>query len=127
MYQKGIGSASVDKARSLVESGKGEETLSMTDFNQGKRRDITMSANVLLSYFDPQGLGHMQATISRFKKAVPILWVVGTQDPLYPFGTLWIDLALKHPANKYIVVQADHVSTPDVSGAEVLAWIKSLP
>jgi pimeloyl-ACP methyl ester carboxylesterase len=127
MYQKGIGSASVDKARGLIESGKGEETLSMTDFNQGKRRDITMSANVLLSYFDPQGLGHMQATISRFKKAVPILWVVGTQDPLYPFGTLWIDLALKHPANKYIVVQADHVSTPDVSGAEVLAWIKSLP
>ena len=127
MYQNGIGSESVDKARGLVASGKGEETLSMTDFNQGKRRNVSMSATVLLSYFDPQGLGHMQETISRFKKAVPVLWIVGTQDPLYPFGTLWIDKAPKHPANKYVVVQADHVSTPDASVAEVLAWIKSLP
>ena len=127
MYETGVGSDSVDKARSLLASGKGDETLSMTDLNQGKRQNISMSAKVLFSYFDPQGLGHMEGTISRFKKAVPILWIVGTQDPQYSRGSLWIDKAPKHSANKFVVVQADHLGTPDASVAEVLGWIKSLP
>jgi len=128
MYQQGIGSAAVDKARGLVESGKGDETLSMDDLNQGRRQSISMRATVLLSYFDPAGLGHMPGTITRFKKPVPLLWVVGYKDPLYPFGSSYaFDKAPMHPASKYEVVQADHVSTPDVAVGSVLKWLKSLP
>lgn len=127
MYKNGIGSNSVDKARELVASGKGNETLSMDDLNQGRRQSISMSAKVLLSYFDPQGLGDMPGTISRFKKPVPLLWVVGTKDPLYPLGSGYaFDKAPKHPASKYVVVQADHVNTPDAAVGDVLTWIKSL-
>lgn len=128
MYTNGIGAAAVDKARELVASGKGNETLNMDDLNQGRRQSISMSATTLLSYFDPQGLGHMPGTSARFKKPVPLLWVVGTKDPLYPFGSAYaFDLAPKHPASKYVVVQADHIGTPDAAVGEVLAWIKSLP
>lgn len=128
MYQQGIGSVAVDKARSLVEAGKGDETLSMDDLNQGRRKSVSMRATVLLSYFDPAGLGNMPGTISRFKKPVPLLWVVGDKDPLYPFGSGYaFDKAPKHPASKYVVVQADHISTPDAAIGTVLEWIKSLP
>lgn len=127
MYQKGIGSKSVDKARELVASNKGDEILSMDDFNQGRQQSISMSAKILLSYFDPSGLGYMPGTIARFKKPVPFLWVIGTQDPLYPLGSSLADLAPKHPASKYVVVQADHINTPDAAVADVLAWIKGLP
>lgn len=128
MYKKGIGAESVDKARSLVASGKGDETLSMDDLNQGRRQSISMSAKVLLSYFDPEGLGNMPGTIARFKKPIPLLWVVGNKDPLFPFGSGYaFDKAPKHPASKYVVVQADHISTPDAAVGDVLAWIKSLP
>ena len=100
----------------------------MLDFNQGQKRQVSMKAKVLLSYFDPQGLGHMPGTTAAFKKPVPLLWVVGTGDPLYRAGAAYAyDKAPAHPASKYLVVQADHGSTPDVAAAEVLAWIQALP
>jgi pimeloyl-ACP methyl ester carboxylesterase len=128
MYEKGIGKDAVDHARELVASGKGDETLSMDDFNQGKQQSMRMSAAVLLSYFDPTGLGHMPGTAARFKKPVPLLWVVGTKDPLYPRGANFaFNLAPPHPASKYLVVDADHSGTPDAAANDVLAWIKNLP
>lgn len=127
-YNKGIGKEAVDRARELVAAGKGDETLSMDDSNQGNSRSIRMSARVLLSYFDPAGLGHMPATTARFKKPVALLWVVGTRDPLYPQGANFaFKAALPHPASQFLVVEADHMSTPDVAVGDVLEWIKKLP
>jgi pimeloyl-ACP methyl ester carboxylesterase len=128
MYARGIGRESVDRARELIAAGKGDETLSMDDLNQGERKSIKMSANVLLSYFDPLGLGHMPATTARFKKPVPLLWVVGTKDPLYPRGANFaFNSAPPHPASKYLVVEADHSGTPDIAANDVLEWVKRLP
>jgi len=127
MYERNIGKEAVDQARTLVATGRGNETLSMEDLNQGTRRSIKMSAAVLLSYFDPVGLGHMPGTAARFKKPVPLLWVVGTQDPLYPLGADFaFNLAPAHPKSQYFVVNSDHSGTPDVAATEVLAWIKKL-
>ena len=128
MYQNGMGSEAVDKAREWVAAGRGDEKLTMLDFNQGQKRQVSMKAKVLLSYFDPQGLGHMPGTAAAFKTPVPLLWVVGTGDPLYRAGAAYAyDKAPAHPASKYLVVQADHLSTPNVAAAEVLAWIQALP
>ncbi|MFO1264102.1 MAG: alpha/beta hydrolase [Rhodoferax sp.] len=128
MYERGIGKEAVDKARALVQSGQGGETLTMDDLNQGKRQSIRMTADVLLSYFDPAGLGHMPATAAGFKKAVPFLWVVGTGDRAYDLGE---DYAFRkapmHAASKYLVVTADHASTPDAAVEPVSQWLKSLP
>jgi pimeloyl-ACP methyl ester carboxylesterase len=128
MYQRGIGKPAVDKARELVSVGKGDESLSMDDFNQGKLQSIRMRADVLLSYFDPQGLGNMVLTSAQFKKPVPVLWVVGTLDPLYPLGSGYgFDKTPHHEASKYLVVEADHANTPDVSIDQVKEWLKGLP
>jgi dienelactone hydrolase len=128
MYARGIGKEAVDKARELVASGQGGEQLSMEDLNQGKRQSIRMPADVLLSYFDPVGLGHMPGTAAGFKKPVPFLWVIGTADPLHAAGE---DFAYRkapeHPASKYLVVSAGHAETPDVAAAQVLEWLQSLP
>jgi pimeloyl-ACP methyl ester carboxylesterase len=128
MYQRGIGKGAVDQARELVAAGKGDETLSMDDSNQGKTRSVRMSAKVLLSYFDPSGLGHMPATTARFKKPVALLWVVGTRDPLYPQGANFaFNSAPPHPASKFLVVEADHMGTADVSANDALEWIRKMP
>jgi dienelactone hydrolase len=128
MYKRGFGKDAVDKARSLVESGQGTEMLEMDDRNQGKQQTMRMSAAVLLSYFDPQGLGHMPASVSRFKKPVPFLWVIGTRDPLYPAGESFAySKAPFHSASKYLVVDADHSGTPDAAAEQALEWVKSLP
>lgn len=127
-YGRGIGKAAVDQARQMVAEGKGAEMLDMEDFNQGKARPVRMRADVLLSYFDPEGLGHMPLTASKFKKAVPFMWVIGTKDPLYIGGPSYaFEKALAHPASKYLVVEADHISTPEVAAAQVLEWVRALP
>ena len=87
---------------------RAEEKIKLNDLNQGQRRDFNLPAQVLLSYFDPDGLGHMPATAARFKRAVPFMWVIGTRDPLYPSGEGFAyALALPHPQSSYLVVQAD--------------------
>lgn len=128
MYERGIGRDAVDRARELIATGKGDETLSMDDLNQGKRQSIRMSAKVLLSYFDPTGLANMPSMTARFKKPVPLLWIVGTLDPLYPRGADFaFNSAPPHPASKYLVVAADHSGTPNVAVNDALEWIKGLP
>jgi pimeloyl-ACP methyl ester carboxylesterase len=128
MYERGIGKSAVDAAQALVASGKGDERLTMEDFNQGKRQPQRMRADVLWSYFNPTGLGHMPATAAAFRKPVPFLWVIGTGDPLYRAGEAFAyNRAPTHPASRYLVVEADHASTPDVAAQQVKAWIEALP
>jgi dienelactone hydrolase len=126
-YRRGLGKEAVDTARNWVDSGKGAEMLDMADMNQGKQQTISMGAAVLLSYFDPTGLGHMPFTASHFKKPVPFLWVIGTRDPLYAAGPAFAyNKAPAHPASQYLVVEADHAGTPSVAAAQVLQWVKTL-
>lgn len=128
MYRQGIGRDAVDKARELVTAGKVDESLTMEDFNQGSRQSIRMKAGVLLSYFDPNGLGNMVLTSAQFKKSVPVLWVVGTRDPLFPLGSSFgYDRTPPNAASKYLVVDADHANTPDASVGQVVEWLKALP
>jgi pimeloyl-ACP methyl ester carboxylesterase len=128
MYERGIGRAAVDQAKRLVSEGKGTEMLTMEDLNQGQRQNIAMRAEVLWSYFDPAGLGHMPGTIARFKKPVPLFWVIGTKDPLFSAGEAFAyRLAPAHPASKYLTVDADHFNLPSLAAEQISAWLKSLP
>lgn len=127
MYNLGMGRTEVDQARTLVAAGQGNETLTMDDLNQGRRRAMHMRAEVLLSYFDPDGLGHMPGTSARFKKTVPVLWVVGTLDPLYPQGEGFAYAKLPpHPKSRFVVVNAGHGNTPAEAVSSVLEWVPSL-
>ena len=95
--------------------------------NQGRRRNMTMRAETLLSYFDPDGLGHMPKTGANFKKAVPVLWVIGIQDPLYPAGEAFAYAKLPaHGKSRYLVLEAGHGNTPKVATAGVIEWLKGL-
>lgn len=128
MYARGIGKDGVDQARELVAAGKGGERVRMEDLNQRARRSFSLRADVVLSYFDPQGLGHMPLTITRFRKPVPLLWAIGTGDRLHAAGPQFaFERAPAHPASKYLVVEADHMGTPDAAVPGVLEWIRSLP
>lgn len=127
-FQRGIGRNAVEKARELVSMGMGDESLNMDDFNQGKLQSIRMRADVLLSYFEPEGLGNMAITSAAFIKPIPVMWVVGTRDPLFPFGYSYgFDKTPHHEASKYLAVEADHASTPDVAIEQVKDWLKALP
>jgi pimeloyl-ACP methyl ester carboxylesterase len=127
MYERGMDRIAVDNARGLVAAGKGDELLDIEDFNQGKKRSMRMRADVLWSYFDPEGLGHMPKTAAGFKRSVPLLWVVGTNDPLFALGADFAySKAPPNPKSQYVVVNAGHGDIPDVAAAQVADWIKNL-
>ncbi|MBI5120684.1 MAG: alpha/beta hydrolase [Rhodospirillales bacterium] len=116
---------SIAKARNLVEQGRGEETANFDDINQGKTKIITPKARVYLSYFDPDGPAVMPRNAAAIKKPTPFLWVIGTGDSLYQRGESYAySKAPAHPASRYLVVEAQHVDTPDVAADKIVEWIK---
>lgn len=126
-YDNGSTRSEVDRAKKLVDEAKGNTLLSVTDFNQGKRRSLEARADVFLSFFDPVGLANMTKSTGEFKKSTPFLWVIGRQDSLYPQGPAYAYAkAPAHPKSQYLVVSATHVDTPRVSAPLVMEWIKAL-
>jgi acetyl esterase/lipase len=81
-YDSGMVRSAVNEARAAAAGGRADEKIKLNDMNQGQRRDFNLPAQILLSYFEPDGWGHMPATAARFKRAVPFMWVIGTRDPL---------------------------------------------
>ena len=124
-YRKGTTKETVDQAKQLVAEGKGAEKISFVDTNQGKQRGLTARADVFLSYFDPNGLGDMPTSMAKIAKPIPLLWLIGTNDPLYPAGQAFAyNRAPAHPLSGYVVVAADHANTPSVGREEVIKWLK---
>lgn len=126
MYENGLSKEAVDKARELVAAGKGGESLSITDANQDQRRSMRMRADVLLTYFEPAGLGDIPTSAARVKRALPVLWVtpMGDAPPLRPsYGFQQLPA---NPESKFTQVQSGHMSVPDASAGVVLEWVKAV-
>ena len=124
MYQMGMNRSLIEAAKKHAAEGRPEALLEFTDLNQGERKTFSIRADVFYSYFRPDGLGNMPLSASRFKKSVPFMWVIGTMDPLYPGGSAYAyDKAPSNPMSKYVVVPANHATTPEVASDQVLDWI----
>lgn len=127
MFNQQMNLSTLELAQDLIKSGKGIEKVNFVDFNQGRTESLRVSAESFYSYFNPEGLGNMSRSAKFIKKSVPILMVVGTKDPLFPNAEQNIYLmAPKNSYSQYIVVEADHGSTPNLSVNQVKDWIKTL-
>jgi pimeloyl-ACP methyl ester carboxylesterase len=118
---------SVKKAQDMVAEGHGTEKAEFIDTNQGRVSSITTTAAIYFSYFSPDGSAVIPSNIQKWKKNIPLLWIVGKKDPMYARGEAYAyKKAPGNPASQYVVVDADHMGTPDVAQDEVVAWIKKI-
>jgi esterase/lipase len=124
--QRAIYASSVAHAKERLAAGHGDSTESFTDSNMGKTFDCRTSAKVYLSYFAPEGPAVIPTNAAAIRSPIPILWVVGTQDPAIRPSSYAFDKALTHPKSKYVAVDAGHLGTPDVATEQVLRWIQGL-
>lgn len=116
---------SIDEARAMVAAGKGDETARFTDINQGTEITARTTAKNFLSYFDPASDADMGMTAPRIPASVPVLTVIGNQDPLFGTArTYFADKLPPHPKTRYLEVGADHKTTPDVGLTDALAWMR---
>jgi dienelactone hydrolase len=124
MYKMGLNRSLIDIAKKNLDQGNPGLLLEFTDLNQGQRKNFLVRSDVFYSYFNPDGLGNMALSASRFKQSVPFLWVIGTQDWLIREGSAYaFDRAPTNPLSSYKVVDANHATTPEVGADLVVEWI----
>jgi len=120
-------SKQVDQSAELIKSGLKDEMISFVDMNQGVNRGVRMTAEVAFSYFDPNGLGNMSLSASRYRSSIPTIIVVGNADPGFPYYRRFIfEKLADNTLNVYLEITASHGNTPELSVNQVLEWVKRL-
>lgn len=117
----------VQMAKQQAAAGKGGESFTFADLNQGRRLDKHATADIFLSYFDPEGMGAMTLSAPKIKSGAALLWVIGEKDPLFAGGKAAIyDKAPANSKSRYVEVPGGHMETPSESVDHVLGWFKAL-
>ena len=120
--------AAVDRARALVEQGRGNDSFSGPDSNQGTTFTVSTTAAAYYSWMNPSGLAAMEVQAPRLPATTPLLLVIGRKDPFFERAeSLVYKPAAKNPYSKYVVVEADHIQTPFAAAKQISDWIVGLP
>jgi hypothetical protein len=117
----------LERARKMIAEDKGDKIGMFDDYNQGIRHTRRTTARIYLSYQDPDGSSVIPKNVAALKPGTPLLWVVGTKDPMYERGASFaFDKAPQDPRNKYVVVEAGHMETLFDTEAikQIVAWVK---
>lgn len=107
---------SLARAKQAVAAGKGNETGSYYDTNQGKEFDIRTTAAAYVSFFDPDGPAVMSRNAANLK-VKNLLWIVGAPDA---------NAVAVAKGGKVVTVSGGHFDTPKVSAPQVVEWLQSL-
>jgi pimeloyl-ACP methyl ester carboxylesterase len=117
---------SVDRARRLVAEGKGSERATFEDYENAKGAyPLEAPAAAYLSWFDPEGAMNQRAAIAALNAAVPVLFIVPTND--YP-GLLrgkdaFFASLPRNPQTRLYEPSATHTMAPWESREEIARWI----
>jgi dienelactone hydrolase len=118
--------SSLVRAAAMVAANRGAETDNFEDLNQGRQRQIRITAAAYVSYFDPEGPGAMTRSIRKIAKPLPVLLAIGTQDPFFAESKAFFDSAPAHPSSHYVALEGDHGGLPNLVAAAMLKWLEPL-
>lgn len=117
----------VRKARSMLTVGSGNQRSLFMDYNQDKDYDLSTTAEVYLSYNDPDGEAVMPRSCAELKDHMPLLWVVGQRDPLSYLGRSYaFAKAPSNPKSRYEEVPGDHADVPRLAARLVAEWLRDV-
>jgi pimeloyl-ACP methyl ester carboxylesterase len=115
---------SLGRARKLVAAGQGDSPSRFTDFNGDFAVTVTATPNAYLSFIAPDAPAVMPRNAARL--GAPLLYVVGTGDPLQRGPDEIFAKAPPHSLNRYVTVRAGHFDTSAASAPAVIAWLKEI-
>lgn len=118
-----------ERAKKLVDAGKGEQRGDFNDSNQGRVLAVNAKAKDYLSWYDPSGPAVMPRNAANLKPNTPLMWIIGEKDTMLRFGrdeSYAFNLAPAHPKNSYVVVRGGHRVTPQKGEGEIIQWLKGL-
>jgi pimeloyl-ACP methyl ester carboxylesterase len=109
-------SESVNRAKAMVASGRGNEVASFTDTNQGRVYQVQVTAAAYVSFFDPNGPAVMSRNAANLR-VNHLLWIVGTGDAGAQSAA---------QGGKVVTLSGGHFDMPKASAQEVVTWLESL-
>jgi pimeloyl-ACP methyl ester carboxylesterase len=114
----------LDRARRLIAEGRGDEAARFADFNGSLAISVTATPSTYLSFFAPDSPGVMPDNAARLK--APLLYVVGSGDPLQRGPEYIFARAPPHALNRHVTVQAGHFDTSAAAAGPVVEWLRSV-
>ena len=119
--------SSVDQAREMRGNNKGGDRASLNDFGDKYFR-VKTTADIYLSYLDPDGPAVAWKNALSLKPGTAVLWIYGSRDKIkfanrrgYAFDKL-----PPHPLHAYITIDAGHLDTPNQAKEIVATWLTCL-
>ena len=68
----------------------------------------------------------MALSAQNAQQPVPVLWAIGTLDPMHGSASTEIFQKLPaHPDSRYLVVRANHANTPELAAEDLLVWVQA--
>lgn len=114
----------LERARELIGQGKAQLEAPFPDVNGDLMVSVTTTPEIYLSFFAPDSPAVMPVNASRLQ--APLLYIVGTDDPLQRGPNEIFAKAPPHPLNRYVAVRASHFGTSAAAADTVVAWIRAL-
>ena len=115
------------RAQAMVDAGKGKEEEDFKDRNQCSNSEIEMTAEIYLSWFDPEGPAVMPENMFGLKPNTPVMWIIGEDDRMNQRGPEYaFENAPEHPNNAYVVVEGGHKETPEYGRENIFNWLNAL-
>jgi pimeloyl-ACP methyl ester carboxylesterase len=114
----------LERARRLVAEGRGDRPTNFADYNGSLVIAVTASPAAYLSFFAPDSPAVMPDNAARLK--APLLYVVGSGDPLQRGPEEIFAKAPPHPLNRYVTVRADHFDTSAAAAGTLVEWLKQM-
>jgi pimeloyl-ACP methyl ester carboxylesterase len=116
--------AALDRARGLVAEGKAHSRAQFADFNGDLTISVTTTPEIYLSFFAPDSPAVMPMNASRLQ--APLLYVVGTGDPIQRGPDEIFAKTAPHPLNRYVTIRASHFGTSAAAADTVVEWLRRL-
>jgi len=95
--------------------------------DQGRSKQVRVTANAYWSYFDPEGLAAMGPQAAAIAPGLPIFMAVGTEDKVSTYAEDGIfKRAPAHSQSLYLSVATDHNGVVTVAAEALRAWLRAL-
>jgi pimeloyl-ACP methyl ester carboxylesterase len=85
---------------------------------------VMATSETYLSFFESDSQAAMPASAARLQ--APLLYVVGSDDPLQRGSDEIFAKAPAHPLNRYATIDAGHFGTSAASADTVVAWLRAV-
>ena len=117
---------SINRAKNMIDKNSGDEYANFDDINGGPVISRFMKANIYYSFFSPNGLSNMGLNAKHIVPNIPILYIVGLQDPLTQKNGTEIFDNLQTKNKKYEILNSNHIDVPKDSRELIRQWLENL-